>query len=1741
MASFLVAEMVAAGAILPGGLLHTRVNAQAIGLGNGQAEVRAAVSVNSIDFGISTSTLPAASVGTPYSVTLEVYGGVLPYTYDVQGLVQGLTADPLTGIIAGTPAVGSEGDYTVDITVKDSTQPVAAEAKVRLTLKVGEQAPSQPKPTPARDLLNISQIASYSVGTPNKDGGVAEIVKFNRDNGKFYLVNGSSNPPSIEVVPLSGQGTLVKERTIEIKPLVETQSQANGFQYGDLTSIDINTATKTIAAAVQEADHAKNGLILVMDYDGNLLHTYEAGVQPDMVKFTSDGRYILTADEGEPREAGIDPEGSVTIVDTQSHEVTQVKFDQSNVIDDQVHIRGAADGQGIITGKGTKADALHDLEPEYIALSGDETTAYVSLQENNAVAVVDIAAHSITKVTGLGLKDFSKPGNELDLVKDNTIQLEQAPFHGIYMPDGIDTYTANGQTYLFTANEGDATEWPNRENAAKVGDLIVGLDPSSAAAQFLNTQGSRYNKVEAVTDMGNDGVYLYGARSFSIWNVDDMSQVYDSGSDFERITGERLPDNFNTSNSKVEKDDRSTKKGPEPEYVTVGEVGNRAFAFIGLERIGGVMTYDVTDPQHPIFVNYINTRDFSAGINTDSGPEGLEFIPAPESPTGLPLLLVANEVGGTVTVLQLDVTKVTLDQTSLKFAPGDAGVTLTATVDPVQGNETEVIWSSSDETVATVEGNGKVTPVSPGQAVITALSKDGYGVAEAVVTVSDPSADHPWKLTVMHTNDTHSHLSEVARRATLVKQVRAEGGNSILVDAGDVFSGDLYFTKWQGIADVAFMNYMGYDAMTFGNHEFDKGTGVLAEFVKKARFPFVSSNVDLSKDVHMAPLLKSPANIDVTLPKSEDLSGVYPYVVLEVDGRKVGVFGLTTEDTAVTSSPGKDVTFKDAKESARETVKTMEQAGLDIIIALSHLGFGKEQDLAGSVEGIDLIVGGHTHTKLEEPVIVVDQQHQTPTVVVQANEWGKFLGRVDLAFDEQGNVLAGPGMTRGQLLTVDKNVEEDPAAKDMLAPYNAELEEMKQQVIGMAAVALDGDRKNVRSKETNLGNLIADGMLARAKELKNADIALMNGGGIRASIDQGDITMGELRTVMPFGNTLFVLDVTGQQLKDGLENGISGAKLADLPGKFPQVAGMKFKWDPKQPEGSKVYGIQIKREGRYEPLDLRETYRLATNSFVANGGDGYHSFAEAIAGGAYHEDLGYPDFEIFMEHVNRLGGKVSPTVEGRVVEQAKSSGGGDGGGNPGSGSGNGSGSGSGSGSGTGTGSGSGNGPNAGSSSQVNPTGSTQTNTDHELSGSELQVSSAKDGAGQEVQQVSVKPEVLRQALNSAAANGTEQVVLNLPDTKGPIRVSLPAAELITDSAASGQVAEGVTAQSREAISLVIHSSLASYKLSLGGLKLGAESHQGGTVIVSIAPAEESVQDAAVRTAAALGAKILSDRALDFRVMLLSGNEEKEITEFGQHYISRMIPLPRASAAQVNPTAVIIDPVTGEFTFVPSLKTTLPNGAVALEVKRPGNSIYAVIEYRKDFADLNGHWAEQEIEAMASKLLIKGVNDNSFAPSAQISRAEFTALLVRGLGLTATGDTAVFSDVKPGHSLSGEIAAAVKYGLVSRQVTGLFGPDEAISRQEMASMIAKSFALVEASGAVTAGEGSSSSVANRDVLTRFADFADIPAQVREDAALVVSKGIIQGDHQGRFAPADSMTRAQAALVVMRTLESLQLIE
>ncbi|WP_314585327.1 choice-of-anchor I family protein [Paenibacillus terrigena] len=686
---------------------------------------------------VKTTTLPDTEVGQPYSVTIDVYGGIAPYSFQATGLPKGLhiSAD---GIISGTPASITSG-VAVSVVVTDASIPSPLQATQSYLLNTVYHRSN------IQDRINIEKIGEYAVGTTSADGGVAEIVKYNKDNGKMYLVNGSATPPSLEIINLGqGKGPLQRDKTVLVKDLSET----DGFVFGDLTSVDIDHVKKRVYVAVQEKDAMKQGKILALDYEGNLTASYPAGVQPDMVKVTPDGKYVLTADEAEPRLGTQDAPGSVSIVDTDNGESTQLYFDNPQVIDDAVHIRDKKNlDKGVITQSAGKEEAKYDLEPEYIALSEDYKTAYVALQENNAIATVDIASKQVISVKSLGYKDFNAAVNALDLQKDGNILLENAPFQGVYMPDGIKAATMNGQTYLFTANEGDATEWPGMTNAVTVKDVKAALDPNSEAYAFLRGS-TKYDKVEVAADFGKDGIYMFGGRSFSIWKADSMEQVYDSGSDFETITGQRLPDYFNASNSKIAKDDRSTKKGPEPEGIELGVVGNRTLAFVGLERVGGIMTYDVTNPLAPAFVNYTNTRVFQdslgkANLNTDTGPEGIEFIPATDSPTGQPLLLAAFEVGGRVGVYQLNVTQVTLDRNAVSLTAQGSSAKLTAVVRPAGGSDASVVWSSSDATVAAIDAQGNVQPRKVGTAVITATSADGYGSAQAIVTVTPNPGPSP--------------------------------------------------------------------------------------------------------------------------------------------------------------------------------------------------------------------------------------------------------------------------------------------------------------------------------------------------------------------------------------------------------------------------------------------------------------------------------------------------------------------------------------------------------------------------------------------------------------------------------------------------------------------------------------------------------------------------------------------------------------------------------------------------------------------------------------------------------------------------------------------------------------------------------------------------------------------------------------------------------------------------------------
>ena len=501
----------------------------------------------------------------------------------------------------------------------------------------------------------VKELSSYSVGSANDDGGVAEIVTYNKEDKVFYVVSGVTQ--SIDLVKINSDGSTKLKKRLEIKKVLE----GKGINAGDMTSVSYSDEKNLLAVAVQDSDYDKNGHIVILDKEGNFLEAYECGVQPDMVTFTKDGRYILSADEGEPQKGYgngfVDPRGSVTIVDVENKETKKVEFNIN---------RDEALKNGVLLKKGS--NPAEDLEPEYIAISDDNKTAYVSLQENNAIASIDIKKAEINYVKGLGFIDHTLPGNEIDAVRGKgsnaEIDIKNDDFLGTPMPDGIAFVSKNGKDYILTANEGDAREWGKKKN------------------KYENTKSKKFDKknadkeTEYLDPEKTDGlvegrIHLLGGRSFSIYDASNLRRVYNSGSDFEKITAKIFPDFFNTNNDEDkgpdELDARSNKKGPEPENVAVLNIKDRTYAIVGLERISGIMIYDITDPLNPVYKDYFNNRIFIKSVDKDEkvglekrgniGAEGLCTIEAKDSPTGKPLVLVANEVSGTVQVIEFSYPK----------------------------------------------------------------------------------------------------------------------------------------------------------------------------------------------------------------------------------------------------------------------------------------------------------------------------------------------------------------------------------------------------------------------------------------------------------------------------------------------------------------------------------------------------------------------------------------------------------------------------------------------------------------------------------------------------------------------------------------------------------------------------------------------------------------------------------------------------------------------------------------------------------------------------------------------------------------------------------------------------------------------------------------------------------------------------------------------------------------------------
>ncbi len=534
----------------------------------------------------------------------------------------------------------------------------------------------------SQTLIEMNVLGTYASGS--FDESAAEIVAHDAANQRLFVVN--ANNSTVDVLDINDPEVPTLLGTIDAT--AEGASANSVAVYGDLVAVAIEANVKQ--------DNGK--VVFYNTTDLNKVGEATVGALPDMVTFTRDGQKVLVANEGEPNsDYSNDPEGSVSIIDLSngvaSATVTTAGFTSFNAQQATLETAG-------LRVFGPNATLAQDMEPEYIAVSIDDQTAWVALQENNAVAELDIAAGEITAILPLGFKDYNLIGNELDASnRDSGINIRNWPVKGMYNPDSMASYGYNGKTYYLTANEGDARDYDTWTEEFRVGDLtltgalagIAGLqdDENLGRLRITSTLGSSNgcDASQLPADLGDlngdtqididdvvfhvennceyDTLYGYGARSFSIWSADGK-RVFDSGSEFERITASLIPEGFNASNDENAADDRSDDKGPEPEAITVGEINGQTFAFIGLERVGGIMVYNVSNPQSPEFVQYINNRDFSAsqteleaGMAGDLGPEGLAFIPAGSSPNSKPMLAVGNEVSGTTTLYGIDVIELT--------------------------------------------------------------------------------------------------------------------------------------------------------------------------------------------------------------------------------------------------------------------------------------------------------------------------------------------------------------------------------------------------------------------------------------------------------------------------------------------------------------------------------------------------------------------------------------------------------------------------------------------------------------------------------------------------------------------------------------------------------------------------------------------------------------------------------------------------------------------------------------------------------------------------------------------------------------------------------------------------------------------------------------------------------------------------------------------------------------------------
>lgn len=605
-----------------------------------------------------TTALESAGTATVYLKLTAASTASSAVTVSASILSNASTADYTLGISTITVAPNTPVNTTFPLVISLNNDAVI-ESSEYVVLKMGNAINAtiagttqcnfyikdDDKPVPApSNAISLNLLSSFSNSITGLNS--AEIVAHDPTTQRLYIAN--SIGAKLDIVDFVNPSSPTLLASVPIST------------YGNINSVAVRNGV--VAAAIENGTNPQDsGKVVFFDKDGIYLNSIKVGMMPDMITFNHAGTKVITANEGEPNATyTLDPDGSISVINisggipslTQSN-VSNVTFTVYNGQETTLKAQG-------IRIYGPSGMASKDFEPEYVTVAPDDSRAWVTLQENNAVVEIDLTTYTITSIKALGSKDHSLLNNGIDASNlTKAVNVSNFPIKGLYLPDAIASYTVGGNTYYITANEGDSRAYTGFTEEFRLGAATVTLDPvkfPNASEMKNNWFLGRLNITNKLGDIDNDGdldtVFCYGSRSFSIWNATTGVQVYDSKDDLEQITSTNsFSLAFNASNTlgvPVRKD-RSDDKGPEPEGVTIGKIGSNVYAFIALERIGGVMVYDVTNPNAPVYVTYVNNMNVATG-SPDRGAEGIIFIPQSQSPNGQHIVIAANEVSSTLSI-----------------------------------------------------------------------------------------------------------------------------------------------------------------------------------------------------------------------------------------------------------------------------------------------------------------------------------------------------------------------------------------------------------------------------------------------------------------------------------------------------------------------------------------------------------------------------------------------------------------------------------------------------------------------------------------------------------------------------------------------------------------------------------------------------------------------------------------------------------------------------------------------------------------------------------------------------------------------------------------------------------------------------------------------------------------------------------------------------------------------------------